>query len=276
MNGSSNWHPKIIDFSTDTPLETANISINKKVDYPINSNGLANIPLNKINDGDSVFVSCMGYSTLSLLISNRNDLPLMLKLKPMSYSLTEVEISKTKNKFKEATIGTRAFSVSTVRLAYNSSYGFYVNNNDKKIGYIKELMINMSDRYKGIDMPFKLRLFKKTPNEPFPKEELMEPMVVQNTKKKKWFGINISHLGIKLPEDGFFIVFEVLGKEYYNDKKVKVFGKLAEELPSFGYTTFPKSMNKENYAIIKLDNKKWFLAKNDEYQFQAKILTLND
>ena len=173
---------------------------------------------------------------------------------------------------KEAIIGTKAFSVSAARLRYNSSFGFYINNNDKKLGYIKELIIGMSNRYKGIEMPFKLKLYKKTANELFPKEELMEPMVVQNTKKKKWFSIDISYLGIKLPEDGFFIVFEVLGKAYYNDKTVKVFGFVAEELPSLGCTTFPKSINKENYSIIKLDNKKWFLEKNTEYQFQAKII----
>ena len=39
------WQPKIIDLSTSIPLETANISINKKIDYPINSNGIANISL---------------------------------------------------------------------------------------------------------------------------------------------------------------------------------------------------------------------------------------
>ena len=267
------WKPKTIDLTTGTPLETANISINKKVDYPISNDGLANIPLNKINEGDSIFVSCMGYQTSKLYVKTKNNLSNIIKLAPISYSLKEIEISKSKRKFKETIIGTKAFSISTVRLRYNFSYGFYINNNEKKVGYIKELVIRMFNRYNGIEMPFKLRFFEKNPDETFPKEELMEPMVVRNTKRKKWFSIDISHLGIKLPEHGFFIVFEVLGKEYYNDKTVKVFGLVAEELPSFGFTTFTKNINKENYSIIKLDNKKWFLhSKNIEYQFQAKII----
>mgnify|MGYP003582430493 CR=1 FL=1 len=269
------WQPKIIDLSTSAHLETANISINRKTDYPINTQGTANIPLGKINEGDSIFISCMGYKTFIFQVQNKKDILNTIELTPVSYDLKEVEISKRKNKFKETIIGTKAFSISTVSLRYNSSYGFYINNNDRNSAYIKEVSIRMFDRYNGIDMPFKLRLYKKTPNEPFPKEELVEPMVVQNTKKKKWFSIDISHLAIKLPENGFFIVFEVLGKEYYNDKKVKVFGTLADELPSFGFTTFPKDINKENYSIIKLDDKKWFLnSKNTEYQFQAKIVEI--
>lgn len=271
------WQPKVVDAGSLGTLETANICINRKTDYPISNEGLASIPLSEINEGDSIFISCMGYQTSKLFVQTKTNLSSIIKLVPINYSLKEVEILRSKSKFKETIIGTKAFSISTVRLRYNSSYGFYINNNDRKVGYIKELVIRMSDRYRGIEMPFKLRLYKKTANDLFPKEELMEPMVVQNTKKKNWFSIDISHLGIKLPEEGFFIVFEVLGKEYYNDKTVKVFGFVAEELPSFGFTTFPKSVNKENYAIIKLDNKKWFLNnKNTEYQFQAKILLTDE
>jgi len=271
------WQPKIMDANSSSVLETANISINRKKDYPISSAGLAKIPLREINEGDSIFIGCVGYQTSKLHVLNKSNLSSTIKLNPVSYSLEEVKIIKNNKKLKEITVGTKAFSISAARLRYNSSYGLYINNNDKKVGYINELTIVVSDRYNGIEKPFKLRLYKKTVDDPFPTEELMEPMVVQNTKKKKWLSIDISHLGIKLPEDGFFIVFEVLGKEYYNDKTVKKFGVIAEELPSLGCTTFPKSTTKENYSIIKLDNKKWFLdSKNTEYQLQAKLILTNE
>lgn len=270
------WQPKIVDAGSLGALETANISINRKTDYPINSEGLASIPLKEINDGDSIFISCIGYQTAKLFVQDKSKLSEIIKLAPISYSLEEVEIYKNKSRLKETTIGTKAFSISASRLRYSSSFGFYINNNDRKAGYIKELIIGMSDRYNGIEMPFKLRLYKKIDNELFPKEELMEPIVAQNTKKKKWFSVDISHLGIRLPEEGFFIVFEVLNKEYYSGKTVKRFGVIAEELPSLSSTTFPKSVNRENYSIIKLDNKKWFLDKNTEHQFQAKILLTNE
>lgn len=270
------WQPKIVDAGSLGALETANISINRKTDYPINSEGLASIPLKEINDGDSIFISCIGYQTAKLFVQDKSKLSEIIKLAPISYSLEEVEIYKNKSRLKETTIGTKAFSISASRLRYSSSFGFYINNNDRKAGYIKELIIGMSDRYNGIEMPFKLRLYKKIDNELFPKEELMEPIVAQNTKKKKWFSVDISHLGIRLPEEGFFIVFEVLNKEYYSGKTVKRFGVIAEELPSLSCTTFPKSVNRENYSIIKLDNKKWFLDKNTEHQFQAKILLTNE
>ncbi|WP_293299552.1 hypothetical protein [Pedobacter sp. UBA4863] len=128
------WKPKIIDFTTGTPLETANISINKKVDYPIGNNGLANIPLNKINEGDSIFVSCMGYQTSSFYVQNKKNLRNTIELTPVSYGLKEVEISKSKNKFKEITVGTQAFTITSVGVYYNSSFGLYINNKDKKNG----------------------------------------------------------------------------------------------------------------------------------------------
>ncbi|WP_293299553.1 hypothetical protein [Pedobacter sp. UBA4863] len=130
----------------------------------------------------------------------------------------------------------------------------------------------MFDRADGIEMPFRLRLYKKESGETFPRLELMEPMIVQNVKKKRWFTVDISYLGIRLPEEGFFIVVEILGKEYYSGKLVKSFGWYVNQIPNFGATTFPKAYNKDNYSIIKRDNKKWILYKNDEYQLQAKII----
>ncbi len=267
------WQPKIIDLSTSIPLETANISINKKIDYPINSNGIANISLDKINDGDSIFVSCMGYNVLSLFTSDKNNLPLVLKLTPISYHLKEVEISKRIKKTKEITVGTQAFTITSAGVYYKSSLGLYINNKNKTMGFIKAVNVRMFDRADGIEMPFRLRLYKKEPGENFPKSELMEPMIVQNVKKKRWFNIDLSHLGIQVPEEGFFIVVEILGKEYYSGKLVKSFGSYVNQIPQFGATTFPKAYNKDNYSItMSPRSRRWFLDRNTEYQFQAKII----
>lgn len=269
------WQPKVVETNTQTALETANISINKQIDFPVDNNGHANISLNKVNEGDSIYVSCMGYQTAIIYVANKQDLPKIVTLTSIRYDLNEVVISKNAKKPKETTIGTQAFSISSVGLNYNSSYGLYINNNEQKAGYIKEIGIRMFDRSNGIEMPFKLRLYRKTGDEKFPKEELMAPIILQNLKKKRWFNINISHLAIRLPENGFFIVVEILGKEYYSDKMVRSFGQYVKELPNFGFTTFPKSVNKDNYSIIKLNNNaNWFLNRSVEYQLQAKIIEI--
>ena len=271
-NGNSFWQPKIVDASSLATLETANISINREKDYPISAEGLANIQLSEINEGDSIFISCMGYKTSHFFVQNKKNLLHTIELIPVSYGLKEVEISKTKDKFKEITIGTQAFSITSDGVYYNSSFGLYINNKDKKTGFIKAINIRMFDRADGIEMPFRLRLYKKELGETFPRLELMDPMIVQNVKKKRWFSIDLSHLGIQLPEEGFFIVVEILGKEYYSGKLVKSFGSYVNQIPNFAETTFPKAYNRDNYSIIKRGDKKWILYKNAEYQFQAKII----
>lgn len=276
-NANSYWQPKIIDLSTRAALETANISINRKIDYPINNQGNANIPLENINEEDSIFISCMGYKTSIFKVQNKKNLLHTIELTPVSYGLKEVEISKTKNKFREITVGTQAFSITSNGVYYNSSFGLYINNKDKKTGFIKAVNIKMFDRSDGIEMPFRLRLYKKELGETFPKLELTEPMIVQNVKKKRWFNIDLSHLGIKLPEEGFFIVVEILGKEYYGGKLVKSFGSYVNQIPNFAETTFTKAYDKNNYSItMSTRSKKWFLDSKTEYQFQARILTYDE
>ncbi|WP_461788639.1 hypothetical protein [Pedobacter sp.] len=275
--GNPLWQPRIVDANSLVVLETANISINRKIDYPINSQGVANIPLESINEGDSIFISCMGFKTLNLFVQNKKNLLHIIELTPVSYGLKEVKISKSKNKLKEITVGTQAFSITSNGVYYDSSFGLYINNKDKQTGFINAVNIKMFDRSNGIEMPFRLRLYKKELGETFPRLELMEPMILQNVKKKRWFNIDLSHLGIKLPEEGFFIVVEILDKEYYSGKLVKSFGSYVSQIPNFAETTFPKAYNKDNYSItMSTRSKRWFLNSKTEYQFQAKILTYDE
>ena len=68
------WEPKVYDKSTKLPLEVASISINRKIDFPLDEKGVAKIPSELLKNGDSVFVSCLGYKTENIAVKGANEL----------------------------------------------------------------------------------------------------------------------------------------------------------------------------------------------------------
>ncbi|WP_410221400.1 hypothetical protein [Pedobacter sp.] len=134
----------------------------------------------------------------------------------------------------------------------------------------------MSNKAQGINAPFKISLYKKNNKSEFPSEQLMEGFVVSNKKSEKSFSIDISYLGIKIPDEGFFIVFETLPQEYYSNDILKIHGWSLNKLPALKCSSFPKKFNKDFYSLIHFGKAGWVKMPNLEFQFQAKILTLND
>lgn len=263
---------KVTDASTKVVILNANLSVNKTDYYPSDENGNIQFDITKVKKGDSLAISCMGYLTVKFVVESTNLIPQEVSLNPIVYQLNEVNVTNKKVKQKELTMGTKAFSISEEYTHANRKYGLYINNNEKLIGSIKEIRIHMRNGAKSIDMPFKIRLFARKPNSKYPGDELMEEIIVANLKRKSWFSMDISHLNIRLPEDGFFIVFQTMPSEYYSKVPKKAHGWTIARVPGLAFTTFPKSVNKENYSVNGTGENNWMIKKNLEYQMQAKVL----
>ena len=270
--GQEKWSIKVIDANTKAVILNANLSINKIDYYPSDENGNIYFELTKVKKGDSLSVSCMGYLTVRFVVENTNLIPQELSLNPIVYQLDEVNVTNKKVKQKEFTMGTKAFSISEEFTHTNTKYGLYINNNEKLIGIIKEVRIRMRNGAESIDMPFKIRLFARKPNSKYPGDELMEEIIVTNFKRKSWFSLDVSYLNIRLPEDGFFIVFQTMPSEYYSKVRKKFHKWTVESVPGLAFTTFPKSVNKENYSVNGRGENSWVIRKNLEYQMHAKVL----
>lgn len=273
--GQEKWSISVLDATTKAVILNANLSINKTDYYPSDENGNIYFELTKVKKGDSLSVSCMGYLTVKFVVENTNLIPQEISLNPIVYQLNEVNVTNKKVKQKELTMGTKSFSISEEYTHANTKYALYVNNKEKLIGSIREVRIRMRNGAKSIDMPFKIRLFARKPNSKFPSDELMEEIIATNLKRKSWFSMDISHLNISLPEDGFFIVFQTMPSEYYSKVPKTAHGWTIERVPGLAFTTFPKSVNKENYSLSGVGEKNWAIRKNMEYQMQAKVLVVN-
>ncbi|KQB99237.1 hypothetical protein [Pedobacter sp. Hv1] len=266
---------KVTDASTKAVILNANLSINKADYYPSDENGNIQFDITKVKKGDSLSVSCMGYLTVKFVVENTSLLPQEVSLNPIVYELNEVNVTNKNVKQKELTLGTKAFSISQEFTHASTKYGLYINNNEKLIGIIKEIRIHMRNGAKSIDMPFKIRLFARKPNSKYPGDELMDEIIAANLKGKSWFSIDISHLNIRLPEDGFFIVFQTMPSEYYSKVPKKAHGWTIARVPGLAFTSFPKSVNKDNYSVIGIGENNWMSKKNLEYQMQATVLVNN-
>lgn len=263
---------KVIDAHTKAIIPNANLSINKVNYYPSDEIGNVQFDAGKMKKGDSLYISCIGYSTTKFLFERIDLVPKEINLNPVIYQLSEVNVTNEKVKQKEVILGTRAFSISEEFTHADRQYALYINNKEKLTGKIKEIRIHMRNGAKSIDMPFKIRLFERKPNSKFPGKELMEEIIAENLKRKSWFSIDVSHLNINLPEDGFFIGFQTLPSEYYSRVPKKVHGWNVNRLPGLAFTSFPKSINRGNYSIISIGENRWSVKKDFEYQMQAKVL----
>ena len=220
-----------------------------------------------------MYISCIGYLSVKLVYDKAILLPREIVLSPLNYQLKEVNIFSSSIKSKEITVGTKAFSISEHFTRPNTKYALYINNNERLSGSIKELRIHMRNGAKDIDMPFKIKLFSRKPNTKLPDKELIEEIITCNLKRKSWFMLNVSHLGIRLPKDGFFIVFETMPNEYYSKLQTKIHGWIVSRVPGIAFTTFKKDQNKNNYSLISTAGD--WIATANELQMQAKILLDN-
>ncbi|MCJ0742635.1 hypothetical protein [Pedobacter montanisoli] len=274
-NQSSIWSPQVRIDGSDLPVTGVTIDINSKNYFPSNELGVVPIPLAILKISDTINVRHIGFETKKIIVTNLNELLSVILLKEAAITLNEVKIIENKKKSKTLEYGPNSFSISHYLTAFNRKYALYLPKYENE-GYIKEIIINMSNKANGINAPFKISLYKKNNKSEFPSEQLMEGFIVSNKKSEKSFSIDISYLGIKIPDEGVFIVFETLPQEYYSNDILKIHGWQLNKLPSLKYSSFPKKFNKDFYSLIHFGNAGWVKMPNLEFQFQAKILTLND
>lgn len=271
IRGQEKLTIKITDADTKAIISNANLSISRVSYFPSDTAGNIQFDISKIKKGDTLYISCISYSTFKVVFESKDLLPKVINLNPVVYQLDEVNVANTKKR-KEITVGTKAFSISEEFTHADRQYGLYINNKEKLIGVIKEIRIHMWNGTNSIDMPFKIRLFERKQNSKFPGNELMEEIIAENNKRKAWFAIDVSNLNIHIPGNGFFIIFQTLPSEYYSKIPAKKHKWIVSRVPGLAFTTFPKSYNKENYSIIGSGQNKWLIKKNIEYQMQAKVL----
>jgi len=77
-----------------------------------------------------------------------------------------------------------------------------------------------------------------------------------NSKREHKFKVDISKYNIRLPEEGFFIVTEILNAEYYDKKSSVVLYRIMDRLTTFK-AKFTKKQLGNMYSLTSGNMRNW-------------------
>jgi hypothetical protein len=198
---------RIIDASNNKPLSYAIIlfQFQQRVAYS-DPNGYFSLPIDSLNQKDSVIVQYLGYRQLALAVSSLKD-GMVLKMIPEMSSLQPVTVSSCRNT-DEHTLNKKIGHIKQyigpgpeTRLVIISRY----NNIFGTRGYVKKISILIDEKSPTLHVPVRLHWYEWNLNAKMPDHELTDTNLLVYPYKKGWNDFEIPDDIIPLPPD--WIVF---------------------------------------------------------------------
>lgn len=219
-NMDTKWHLTIIDSATSKRIERVTISIGQTRSLITDVDGATDIDKHFLDRTDTISISCIGYKSVKLIPGINHILPDTVRLSALVRQLKGVKIGLSK--LKEITLGDLKKSYNTHRITNpETENAQYIPNGNKIKGIIISVNYIVNDKLKGIEMPFKVGLYTKSKNNPFPDKELIEDsIIVYNPEKKTHLSVDVSKYNIQLPEDGVIVAFEPLSPSRYGKDSI--------------------------------------------------------
>lgn len=235
---------KLVDAVSYKPISYANISFlkgNKGVSTE--ENGMFSIEITKENLKEKVHISCLNYKDTIVVAKDLQNTSFTLR--PKTFELNEVIITKKvdkklnvdkyKRKHIKSSFGGLQKSpwIVTKFFKYKSRY--------EKTPYLKEIIVYFNSLLGRRKSKFRVRLFKLDTVLNKPSVDLVNKEIIAYSKKIDGkVKIDVSHLNIEFPKEGFFVGLERLHipynfYEYTYTKKGKKKKYIAKAVaPSFG------------------------------------------
>ena len=138
---------------------------------------------------------------------------------------------------------------------------------------IKELQFKVSNVMDAIEKPFRVTLYSKPADSPYPGNELIDDdIIVFNPGKKKTVRVDVRKYGIEIPENGFFIGAAILSKEYYSRETIFRGSMDRNQVPGFRVSNVFKPGG--SYTTQWREQSKWVMywAGKSNMCFSATIL----
>jgi hypothetical protein len=256
----------VLDSTTLKPIESASVLIYNTFCCSSNNLGMVELETTQLKVGDIVKVSKLGYQEVFFKYIDLRSLPQKVFLKLKVITLDEVKVNN--GKVEQFKLGNPVWlTVNNFLLNFNDQVATYIPGD--RFGYVKEVRFNISNDLKGISKPFKMRIFSKGADG-IPETNLLpEDIIVYNPKGKSWIGVDVSAYKIALPTNGMFVIFQLLPKEYYDGKEVKLHGRYYDRLPS---PALRASKENEKYYILTqhIKSSRWSLSKG--YVINLEVL----
>ena len=209
------WRLTVVDSASNKGIDHATVSIEQKK-YITDKNGFVAI---KHSINDSIKITCIGYNSKIIGAKANYAFPNTVKLITSVTLLNEVKVISTP---KGVLIGEIKKSYNTHRTVNpEEAHLQYIPNSNRIKGVISTVEYVLHDELKGIEKPFRVRLYTKNKNSIYPDQELTtDSIIVYNSEQKKRISLDVSRYNIRLPEEGIMVSFETLAKKTYHTDSV--------------------------------------------------------
>lgn len=219
-NTSALWRLTIIDSATNKGIIRANISADGGKFLSTNEHGQISLREDLLYKTDTLRVSSVGYKTAVFIPGFRVKLPDTIRLVAAITVLKEVAIKPSESK---------GVILGDFKKKYNShrvtspdrKYLQYIPNDIKTKGTITSIDYVINDELHGIEAPFRIGIYTKNKNTPFPDHRLItDTIIVHNPERKTHLSVDISKYNLQLPEDGVMVALETLPATDYGKDSV--------------------------------------------------------
>lgn len=198
-------------------IEYAHIQLNSEHrHYLFMSNEAGDVKIQYSNPkySDSLIISCIGYTTLQMAISELKEKNYIV-IKEASYQINEVTIKP--GKCKLITLGNKKnIPIGSSQVSFNAQNALFVQNQyiNGKIVSINIYMHNGHKEKNWEHRPFRLQLYD---GHPIGGKKLINNEIIVSlpANEKNWVTINLSDFNISMPTNGVTISVEALSKDFY-------------------------------------------------------------
>jgi hypothetical protein len=266
---------KILD-NSQTPISYATIKSENGEIYFSDSLGNFNLSIDSKN---STFIfGCVGFENKSFTFNLITDY-VIINLSRISYKLAEVTVNSKKVKLKTIEIGNKktGYTKEISKVGFQSA--IYIPNNEKILGTIKSVSYFIRKPPEGsYSGSFRVRLYEldTISNKPG-KDLLLENLIVNASKNSSWFEVDLLKYNINLPDNGFFIAFEITPNNNFQSNNKINSKKLIDKkgLPAIGITFGKKGYSSWMYFIDN-NSKNGIWSKNNSYKYSIKTKIIKE
>ena len=227
----------VFDGETNLPIRYVNVILNKN-SYGVYTNNKGEFFLKEIADNDSIYISCIGYATNKIRISDidsssNNSFILRKKIVQLNDVIVEGRKKKYTNK-KEINNSKRKNKTNYFGFQFGTEHCVFIKNESKNKGKVQSIsldfkkVINSPDFCKDCKVDyitdFSIRFYKYNKRKKIPGDEICDnPIIIYSKNKTSILKIKLDTIYIPFLEDGICIGIETINTQYTNPKKVGAF-----------------------------------------------------
>ena len=196
---------RVVDATTKKPIPFASIGLRHSgAGILANENGDFQLMGLQIGKQDSIIVMALGFKRYAASIASSS-------LQNLTIELVRLYFEEAgKMKFISSNCGST--EPNLIAGTPGTQYAFFlVNEKNKKLGKLRTVWFYLGEN--GFPMEaFRIRLYKADGSYYSPKTDLLTERVFPVTSKAKesgeWYGYDLSHYNVAVPQEGFFVALE--------------------------------------------------------------------